>query len=175
VAWCFPVNVAVVLGNYEKMSKSNTVMSELYDKRPSKNSLNVPPEMTIGNRVAWKITPQKGRGIFAIAGIAKGEIIEQSPVTIVPKAETDFIDEAKTGMVSVIDMYLLRWKPEVKGQEYCLGHGFLMLYNHHPQPNGDLQYDFDMRTISMVATRDIKVGEEITFDYDCELWFDFKG
>ncbi len=130
--------------------------------------------LTIGNRIVWKPSGlHKGRGVFALVDIMEGEVIEQSPVTIIPKAETDLID-ADTSLDSVLDQYLLRWQPDVKGQEYCLGHGYLMLYNHHPEPNAYLVHDFDFKTISMTAGRDIKAGEEITFDYDCELWFDVQ-
>jgi SET domain-containing protein len=146
-----------------------------------KSSLQAKPEetdlstLTIGNRIIWKPSGlNKGRGVYALMDIAEGEVLEQSPVTVIAKAETDFLEEERTGYESMIDQYLLRWQPSVKGQEYCLGHGFLMLYNHHPKPNGYLKYDFDFKTISMCAGRDIKAGEEITFDYDCELWFDVQ-
>ena len=150
------------------MSKSNSAMSESYIKRSEQ------PERITGLAV-WKATPEKGRGVFAAMDIRKGAVIEQSPVTVVPKAETDFLEEEKTGKVSVIDSYLMRWRPDVKGQEYCLGHGFLMLYNHGEKPNSALSYDYEQRTITTTATRDIRAGEEITFDYDCELWFDAKA
>lgn len=129
--------------------------------------------LTIGNRIIWKPSGlHKGRGVYALVPFAKGDVIEQSPVTIVPKAETDLFDNGVNGEDSVIDQYLLRWQPHKKGQEYCLGHGFLMLYNHSAKPAAHLEYDFDYKTISMVADRDIAAGEEITFDYDCEIWFD---
>lgn len=131
--------------------------------------------MTIGNKIAWKQSGlHKGRGVFALVDFAEGDVVEQSPVTIVPKAETDMFDQGMNGDDSIIDQYLLRWRPEIKGQEYCLGHGFLMLYNHSGKANGILTYQFDFKTISMVAARDIRAGEEITFDYDCEIWFPVK-
>ena len=48
----------------------------------------------------------------------------------------------------------------------------MILYNHHAKPNAYLTYDFELKTISLVAGRDIVAGEEITFDYDVELWFE---
>lgn len=123
--------------------------------------------MTIGNRIVWKASgPNKGRGIFALVDIAEGEIIETSPVTIISKAETDLFDnDEKTGITSMIDQYLLLWQEHIKGQEYCMGHGYLMLYNHSETPTAIQKRDFDFKTLSMIAARDIKAGEEITFDY----------
>lgn len=137
--------------------------------------------MTIGNRIAWMSSgPKKGRGIFALIDFKEGDVIETSPVTIISKAETDlFDDEKKTGVESIIDQYLLLWQEDVKGQEYCMGHGFLMLYNHSETPSALQKRDFDMKTISMIANRDIKAGEEITFDYgfeeDEKPWFDVEA
>lgn len=134
-----------------------------------------PSERMIGGRAVWKLSTQRGRGVYAAEDFAAGEVIECSPVTVIPKAETDLFDEDFTGKESVIDSYLLRWRPEISGQEYCLGHGYLMLYNHNNNPNAALSHDFENRTISMIAQRHIHAGEEITFDYDVELWFQEKS
>lgn len=147
---------------------------------PSQDNVDLSP-MTIGNRIAWMSSgPKKGRGIFALVDFKEGDTIETSPVTIVSKAETDLFDnDEKTGVTSIIDQYLLLWQEEIKGQEYCMGHGYLMLYNHSETPSAMQKRDFDMKTISMVAARDIKAGEEITFDYGFEEhekpWFDVEA
>ncbi len=136
--------------------------------------------MTIGNRIAWKPSgPKMGRGIFALIDIAEGEIIETSPVTVISKAETDLFDKnEQTGIESVIDQYLLLWQEGVKGQEYCMGHGYLMMYNHSENPTAVQKHDFAFKTISMIAARDIKAGEEITFDYGFDEvdkpWFEVE-
>ncbi len=134
-----------------------------------------------GPAICWRRAGEKGVGIYAMVDFKAGEVIETSPVTVVPKAETDlFDDEAKTSVVSIIDQYLFVWRgDDVKGEEYCMGHGYLMLYNYSPAANGVIRHDFDQKTISMVAGRDIQAGEEITFDYgfddEFKPWFDVQS
>lgn len=52
-----------------------------------------------------------------------------------------------------------------------MGGGFLMFYNHGDEPNVEFEDGPEPETISVIALRDIAAGEELTYDYDIELWF----
>jgi SET domain-containing protein len=48
----------------------------------------------------------------------------------------------------------------------------LVIYNHSSNPNVELEDGPDPDTMSVIALRDIKAGEELTYDYDTDLWFE---
>jgi len=75
-------------------------------------------------------------------------VIESAPVIVVAASAVPDDGGAPDG-------YLLDWEPEEEGREHCMPLGY---YNQY--------------TISSFALRDIKAGEELTWDYSCEIWFD---
>lgn len=123
-------------------------------------------ETMLGAKIAWKqISEEKGRGVFALKNIKKGETIEVSPVVTVPATSIPTDGEAPDG-------YVLDWDPDTKGEEHCMPLGYIMMYNHNSTPNMRLENDMEEYTITAFALRDIKAGEELTWNYNCELWFD---
>jgi hypothetical protein len=129
------------------------------------SAANTPQTMT-GAMIAWReIGGDKGRGVFALRDIAKGEIIEVAPVIPVSKENVVESGEAPDG-------YLLDWDGNYENEEYCMPLGYIMMYNHSDKPNLHLDQDYDSYTMTASALRDIKKGEEICWDYNCELWFD---
>jgi hypothetical protein len=116
--------------------------------------------------IAWGYTgDDKGRGVFAMADLKQGDVLEISPVIVVDKANINQNGTAPDG-------YLLMWDEETKGDEYCMPLGYIMLYNHSRNPNVMLESDYEAMTITAIAARDIEAGEELTWDYKCEIWFD---
>lgn len=123
-------------------------------------------ETILGAAIAWRQTgDDKGRGVFAIRDIKKGETIEVAPVVTVSAENVKENGEAPDG-------YLLTWDDETEGEEYCMPLGYIMMYNHGSKPNMALENDMEEYTITARAARDIKAGEELTWDYACDLWFD---
>lgn len=119
-----------------------------------------------GAKIGWRETgDERGRGVFALEDISKGELIEAAPVIVVAAKDVPESGGAPDG-------YLLDWEPEEEGQEHCMPLGYIMLYNHSKNPTLYLENDSDELTISSFALRDIKAGEELTWDYSCEIWFD---
>ena len=119
-----------------------------------------------GAEIRWKETVSgKGRGVFAYRDFKKGEIIEVAPVIPVSKRNVYDNGEAPDG-------YLLDWDGNYEDEEYCMPLGYIMLYNHSNDPNIMLDQDFDAYTMTAIALRDIKKGEEICWNYNCEIWFD---
>ncbi len=119
-----------------------------------------------GSKIGWRETgDERGRGVFAVHDIAEGEMIEAAPVIVV--AKDDVPDDG-----GAPDGYLLDWDPDEEGQEHCMPLGYIMLYNHSSKPTLRLENDHAEMTITSFALRDIKAGEELTWDYSCEIWFD---
>jgi hypothetical protein len=119
-----------------------------------------------GAKIGWrKISEEKGRGVFARVDITKGETVEVCAV--VPVGTANIPDDG-----GAPDGYLLDWDDEEKGEEHCLALGYIMLYNHSKNSNVELENDYEEMTITSVATRDINAGEEILWDYSCDIWFD---
>ncbi len=119
--------------------------------------------------VAWAYVAPGERGVIALRNIKAGETVECSPV-VIGKAE-DF--QALHGQETPIDDHLLLWEEKGEGVEFAMGLGYLMIYNHDGEPNAKFSYDYPGRTISVVAQRDIKAGEELTIDYE-DPWFEVR-
>lgn len=120
----------------------------------------------LGAKIGWRDTgSEKGRGVFALEDIAAGTEIEVAAV--VPVAAANIPDDG-----GAPDGYLLDWEPENEGYEHCLALGYIMLYNHSRDANVRLENDHEEMTITTFALRDIKAGEEILWDYSCDIWFD---
>ena len=123
-------------------------------------------ETTLDAAIGWGRAEGKDRGVFARRRISRGEVIERAPV--VPVSKNNMPEEGPP------DGYVLEWRDDVEGEEYALVLGYVMLYNHGKNPNIHLDSDFDNETIEVIASRDIEAGEELTWNYNCELWFDAK-
>ncbi|MEM9468820.1 MAG: SET domain-containing protein-lysine N-methyltransferase [Pseudomonadota bacterium] len=120
----------------------------------------------MGAQIGWMETGnEKGRGVFALKDIAEGAVIEVAPS--IPVAAEDVPESG-----GAPDGYLLDWEPEEKGLEHCMPLGYIMLYNHSKEANIRLESDTGEMTITVFALRDIKAGEELTWDYSCDIWFD---
>lgn len=123
-------------------------------------------ETILGAKIAWRrISDEKGRGVFALRDISKGEVIEVSPVVVVAKGNIKENGDAPDG-------YLLEWDTDTPGEEYAMPLGYVMLYNHSAEPTLEIESDMENYTMTVKAARAIKAGEELTWNYRCELWFD---
>jgi uncharacterized protein len=110
----------------------------------------------------------KGRGVFAVCAIKKGEIIEQCPcLTFGEGKEAEHIDQTP------LECYYFRWKDSVNAILF----GFGSLYNHSYSPNAVYVQNYPDTTMDFVAHRDIAPREEITINYNGipeskePLWF----
>lgn len=111
--------------------------------------------------------PGKGRGVVATETCPEGTEVERAPVIVVPVDDILECDDRDT----VFDQYLLYWSDR-PGEEVAMGCGLLMIYNHSTHPNVEFRGGPEPYTMSVVTTRAVQAGEELTYDYDCELWFD---
>ncbi|MCB9991761.1 MAG: SET domain-containing protein-lysine N-methyltransferase [Rhodospirillales bacterium] len=138
----------------------DTALQEQQEALPQKPGV----EGCLDGAIGWDRINGKYRGVIARRNIAKGEVIERAPVVPVPKANMP--EEGPP------DGYVLEWRDDIEGEEYALVLGYVMLYNHSENPNIHMDSDFANETIEVIAMRDIEAGEELTWNYNCEIWFD---
>lgn len=103
-------------------------------------------------------TANKGRGVFACRAFAPGDLIEATPVILIPPG--DWTNIAPT----VLADYVFNFGPEKDHLAVALGLG--SLYNHSYTPNARYFKDWEQRTIRFVAVRAILPDEEITVNYN---------
>src|SRR5215831_4651384 len=117
-----------------------------------------------------KETSNRGRGVFARRDIPKGQLIERSPVIVVPREQWTTIEH------TILSNYVFDWGENEEDAAVALG--YVSIYNHSYTPNAELTECLDDGIIEVSALRDIGEGEEILVNYNGspddrdELWFD---
>ncbi len=106
--------------------------------------------------------PAKGRGIFASAAIAAGALIEAAPVIVISAPQCALLDK------TILHDYYFRWDEHGTG---AVALGLVSLCNHSRRPNARVRRNHARHTLDLLALAPIAVGEEITIDYNCPLWF----
>jgi SET domain-containing protein len=115
-------------------------------------------------------TDGMGRGVFTSEDIAKGTVIEISPVIVMTGAERKLLDQ------TLLHDYIFEWGHDRKG--CCMALGYIPLYNHAYRSNGEYEMDFEQRVIKVRAVRHIPAGEEVFINYNGDwndakpVWFD---
>jgi len=114
----------------------------------------------------------RGRGVVAERAIARGELIERSPVIIIPEQERAAVDPTNVGN------YIFLWEHGTTGEDIysrtgraAVALGYTSLVNHSDDPNCEFVRHIDELALDLYARRAIAPGEELTFDYDMTLWF----
>ena len=108
------------------------------------------------NLIEVRLSPGKGRGIFAKRDIKKGETIEIAPVLLVPTKDEPFIFH------SFLQDYSFS---SYDGAEECtaIGLGYSSLYNHAKKCNADYVCSTEM--VIITAIKNIKKDSEVTIHY----------
>ena len=96
----------------------------------------------------------KGRGVFAMAAVRRGEIIESAPVLLVPTAQND------TFVASFLGHFMFQTDD---GRRYAIGLGFSSMINHSDDANA--VFSVSTERIVIHARRAIAAGAEVTVDY----------
>jgi uncharacterized protein len=113
-------------------------------------------------------TEAKGRGVFAEKDFIKGDIIETAAVIVIPKEQVKLITH------TVLYNYYFNWH----GESAAIALGLASLFNHSYYPNAVYMKNFAKRVIEIIAYKDIRMGEEITVNYNgvaedlTPVWFD---
>jgi SET domain-containing protein len=115
-------------------------------------------------------TADMGRGVYTSENIAKGTIIEVSPVIVLSGEERKLLDQ------TLLHDYIFEWGDDCKS--CCMALGYVPLYNHSYRSNCEYEMDFEEQMITIKAVRFIKAGEEIFINYNgswnnaSPVWFD---
>eukprot|EP01114_Cavostelium_apophysatum_P014069 TRINITY_DN3550_c0_g1_i1.p1 TRINITY_DN3550_c0_g1~~TRINITY_DN3550_c0_g1_i1.p1 ORF type:complete len:247 (-),score=16.60 TRINITY_DN3550_c0_g1_i1:5-745(-) len=113
-----------------------------------------PPLSHINPKVRCMRSPH-GAGLFAIRPICKDELLVGWAGKVVHVTEIIAMEESERTYILQIDEELFQVPP---WEDYNEAADFV---NHSCQPNAG----FGTSSVSLVAMRDIEIGEEITFDY----------
>ena len=116
------------------------------------------------------MSPGRGRGLFATAPIAEGEVIERSCAIPLASDQCDQLEE----ILPLGDYYFRH--PE-NAEEGLLLLGLVSLANHSDDPNARVAFRHSAmgRAAESSATHPISAGEEITHRYRCPPWFAVSG
>jgi hypothetical protein len=102
--------------------------------------------------------PGKGRGVVTMQAFSAGETIERAPVIVLPREEAVLIRQTR------LNSYYFEWGDDCKQAAVALGYG--SLYNHSYTPNARYEFRDAEECLEFIALRDIKLGEEITINYN---------
>ena len=135
--------------------------------KPAKAPAAIPaasrPALRVGS------SPIHGTGVFATAKFDEDDVIESCPILVVPPSQAKKVADTTFGD------YVYEWHAG-----YALALGFGSLYNHSRSSNARYEMDYETEEITIVAVRRIRVGEEITINYNGDhtdaspVWFE-KG
>lgn len=126
--------------------------------------------MSIHVELEVRETPNRGRGVFALAAIPAGTLIETAYVIPIPRDEMGAIESC------ILADYDFRWGQD--GREGAIALGYGSLYNHSYTPNAHYVKHFERLTIDFIALKDIAPGEEIRTNYNGDpdskkmVWFE---
>jgi hypothetical protein len=133
------------------------------------------PAMTSTDRapIAVRDFGGRGRGVVALIDLDVGQLIERSPVLIIPSHQRAVVDG------TVIFTYVFMWEKNTTEEDLYKHHGrsaialgYTSLLNHSCDPNCVFVRHIDEQIIEVFATRRIAAGEELTIDYQMTLWFE---
>jgi uncharacterized protein len=123
-----------------------------------------------------QISAEKGRGAVATRDIKAGEILDTAHVIIITAKEFEQIEK------TVLFNYVFDWgDPEdMSVNTLAIAMSPCEFFNHSYSPNARYRHDYEHKTIVFSAIKDIKKGEEIVVNYNCQpsdqspLWFTVK-
>ena len=98
-----------------------------------------------------------GWGVFTNLNIKKGEIVEECiiPYELIPINS------------NVLSQYRYVWPSRENYSHYCIALGFGSIYNHSKEKmNINWKINKEQRIMVFTAIKDIKIGEELLFNYD---------
>lgn len=111
-----------------------------------------------------KNVPQKGRAVFANIPFHAGDVIECAPTWGFDDAEAELL-----GRTRLFEYYFVRHDRNIKGDPYTgyVIFGLISIVNHSLNPNARIVWTDQVSGAwaSIVAIKDINVGEEITHRY----------
>jgi SET domain-containing protein len=113
-------------------------------------------------------SPIHGLGVFAAVARQPGDLLEVSPVLVVPRTQVEALQKTS------LHEYYFRWPPSAAA--LALGYG--SLYNHSYHPTARAQLDVQRGVLLFIARQPIHRNQEVTINYNGDptdltpTWFD---
>ncbi len=104
-------------------------------------------------KIEVKLSPGRGRGVFARRHIQEGELVETCPVILVESARS---------AGSVVEPYTFVWSEKMD----ALPLGYGCLYNHSYSPNVVYKRRIESMEIDFIALTNIDTGAELVANYN---------
>jgi SET domain-containing protein len=129
--------------------------------------MHTTPAVLPSPTIEVRLSPGRGRGVFATAVIRQGDVFDRAYALVIPDDQWEHIER------SLLVNYCYSW-----GDLGALALGAGSLYNHSYTPNARYIKRMDELVIEYLALRDIAPGEEITINYNgttddgAPVWFD---
>lgn len=117
------------------------------------------------------VVPGCGRGLFACADLAEGEVIDRACTAEIDAAQALVLDD----MHPVGDFYFEHPEDKTRG---LMVFGLPSLINHSDDPNAHVRFEHEAGfgwIAVLYALQPIEAGAEITYRYRCPLWFPAAG
>lgn len=108
------------------------------------------------------LIPGKGKGIIALKRFTEGQIIEQTPVIVLPDPQWKVLEKTK------LKDYYIYWDEN----NSAVPLGVSVFYNHSENANALFIRHTVEGILDIIAMRDIEANEEITVTYHCPPWFE---
>jgi uncharacterized protein len=147
--------------------------AQTIDLEPANLRHPLAPAAAIRAQLAVKDFGIRGRGIIALQDIEPSQLVERSPVLIIPSEQRSAVDK------TVIFTYVFMWEHHTVEEDLykhrgrsAIALGYTSLLSHSFQPNCIFVRHIDELLIDVFAKRKITTGEELTIDYQMTLWFD---
>lgn len=99
-----------------------------------------------------------GRGVFTTKVLKKGQLIEKSPVILIPCKEKKIFDRG------TLARYFYNF-----GDTGAIALGIGSLFNHSIKPNVYFNVKYREKAIEFRAVRDIKAGKQLFIDYGYDV------
>ena len=109
---------------------------------------------TQSSKITVQQSPGKGRGVFTARKIRSGEVIEASPVLLVPRDQSDVL------AATFLGNYMFQTDNH---KHHVVGLGLTSMMNHGEEANAEFFVTVD--SIVVKAKRAIPAGVEVTIDY----------
>lgn len=98
--------------------------------------------------------PDRGFGLFSSGAFKSGDIVLCEPIVVLPGKEWHHIH------ATALHDYYFDWKGFM-----FMPLGYVCLLSHSDSPNLDWSVNKKKRLVTFTAIKDIRKGEELTFDY----------
>ena len=132
--------------------------SVIFENAYTRNSL---PQYFVDQRVQVRVTPNMGKGCFALEKIVKNTLIESAPVILMHKDTFANLNNI-TGIAHKLSDYPFSWGRDGLS---VLALGYGGIYNHKVLPNLAWRPNYSLESMQYTTVRDIEAGEELFIRY----------